>query len=115
MAMNRKLKMFAWAAGASVILAGAGGLGAVYAQQQGYVGEDAEEVNALQRVKISMTDAIAAAERETKGKALEASLEVERGQTYYEVEVFSEQGLLEVHVDADSGAVLKNTRNFKVD
>lgn len=73
---------------------------------QEYRGDDAEEVNALGRVQISLTDAITAAETETSGKALEATLEVDDGRTYYEVDVFAENSIKHVYVDVGNGIVL---------
>lgn len=115
MTLTRRLRMMLWGAGAAALLTVAAGAGAVYAQQQGYIGDDADEVEAIQRVKITLIGAIEIAERESSGKALSADIEVERGRTYYEIEVITPKGLQEIHIDADTGEVLRAARDWQVD
>lgn len=79
---------------------------------QYYTGDDAEEVWALQQTQVSLADAIATAEQEVNGAALSASLDVERGQSIYEVDVFANNAIMEVVVDATNGAVLAVQREW---
>lgn len=46
---------------------------------------------------------LAALERSTGGRALEANFEVERGRAFYEVEIATDAGVTEVHLDAGTG------------
>jgi len=80
------------------------GAGSAFAQD--YRGDEAEEVRALERVQISLAEAIAAAEGETGGRALDAQLEVENGRIFYQVEVFEGNGIKEVYVDPQDRAIL---------
>lgn len=81
-------------------------VGVSAAMAQEYRGDDAEEVRALDQVQVSLTDAIATAERETSGRALEAALESEGGRVFYQVDVFAENRIKEVYIDSRSGDVL---------
>lgn len=59
---------------------------------------------------ISMSKAVAEAEKSVSGRALEAELDWEKGQLVYEVEVVSGDALHKVHVDAASGEVVGSDR-----
>lgn len=59
---------------------------------------------------ISMSKAVAEAEKSVSGRALEAELDWEKGQLVYEVEVVSGDALHKVHVDAVSGDVVRSDR-----
>jgi uncharacterized membrane protein YkoI len=70
--------------------------------------DDDEEAAALAAAGVGLTEAIAAAEAETGGRAMEAELEAEDQGPVWEVETASaEGGVVKVWVDAGSGAVLK--------
>lgn len=73
---------------------------------QDYRGDDAEEVRALDRVQLSLAEAINTAERETSGRALEATLEAEGNRIFYEVDVFADDSIKHVYIDVESGDVL---------
>jgi len=89
----------------------AGGVGTALAQNASTTGEteqtDAMEMAALQSAKVSLAEAVAAAEKDVGGKAIDAGFETEKGQQGYEVEVMSANGSQTVLVDAQTGAVTK--------
>jgi uncharacterized iron-regulated membrane protein len=60
----------------------------------------------LPQAKISLTQAIAAAEGQVPGKAVRAELENENGTAVYGVEVSSGAQATDVKVDANSGKIL---------
>ena len=67
------------------------------------------------RAKITLMQAVAAAEAHTRGKATKAELEDEHGAVVYEVEVIAaDKGVLDVTVDAVNGKVLSSKAD-KVD
>lgn len=72
---------------------------------------DAMEVAALEAAKVSLTDAIAIAEKEVGGKAIDAGFEDENGTYAYEVEILGAKGEQTVLVDADSGKVTNVAQN----
>jgi uncharacterized membrane protein YkoI len=65
-----------------------------------------EEAMALAKTRVSLTQAIAAAERHLQGKALRAELEDENGTFVYGVEVAVNDNMKDVKVDSVSGKVL---------
>jgi len=57
--------------------------------------------------KVTIDQAIKTASEKVQGKVIEAELEKKHDKTVWEVEVLtSENKVMEVHVDADSGAVI---------
>jgi uncharacterized membrane protein YkoI len=93
---------------AVAVLFGAGSA----ALAQGYRGDDAKEVRALDRVQVSLIDAIMAAESETGGRALDAQLEVENREIFYQVEVFDGRRIKEVYVDSQDGSILDVVKDW---
>lgn len=69
---------------------------------------DQDENDALQirHAKISLADAIAAAEAKTGGRAAKAEFEKAKEGWIYDVEVVAGSTVNDVHVNAESGAVL---------
>lgn len=66
------------------------------------------ETQALMNAKISIADAIRAAELEGKGKAVDSGLNDENGVVSYQVEVVAQDGTrTDVFVDLQTGKVLK--------
>jgi uncharacterized membrane protein YkoI len=61
---------------------------------------------ALSSAKISLVDAIKAAEQHVGGKAAKAEYEKHKGQWVFDVEVVSGKKVMDVAVDAGSGKVL---------
>lgn len=70
---------------------------------------DTSEVQALARAKLSLTQAIEAAEREGDGKAIEAEFDADSGRSRYDVKVLGRDKLVEYTLDADTGKVLETS------
>lgn len=68
--------------------------------------EDEHAAAVLSQAKISMTQAIGAAEQHAKGRAVRAELEKENGAAVYGVEVIDGAKTVDVKVDARDGKVL---------
>lgn len=69
--------------------------------------EEAKELQLFSQAKISLQDAIKAAEQKTGGKAMEAELNDESDTVQFEIEVLKEGKIHEVIVDGKTGEVLK--------
>jgi uncharacterized membrane protein YkoI len=65
----------------------------------------------LSTAKIGLTQAIAAAEQHTGGKAAKAELEKSKSGLVFDVEVVKDGKVLDVAVDAGSGKVLSATED----
>ena len=68
---------------------------------------DAAEMAKLAAAKTSLSQAIAIAEKETGGKAIDAGFDNEDGTLSLEIEVLKDNAVSKVIIDADSGKVLK--------
>ena len=68
---------------------------------------EAKELQLFSQAKISLTEAIKAAELKTGGKAVEAGLDDESKTVQFEVEVLKNGKIHEVKVDGKTGKVLK--------
>ncbi len=68
---------------------------------------DAAEMTKLAAAKTSLSQAIAIAEKETGGKAIDAGFDNEDGTLSLEIEVLKDNAVSKVIIDADSGKVLK--------
>jgi uncharacterized membrane protein YkoI len=66
-----------------------------------------QEISAVLKAKTSLAQAIAAAEQETGGKAVETGLENQHGVMAYEVKIAKGDTLQMVLVDLESGKVIK--------
>lgn len=62
--------------------------------------------------RISLTRAVAIAERNSGGHVLDAELEESKGRLFYEVEVARENRLQELLIDAETGKVVKKSAPF---
>ena len=73
----------------------------------------AEENDALavQQAKISLMQAVAAAERHTPGRSTKAEFEHSQGKAVFDVEVVAGAKVMDVKVDATSGAVIAATED----
>ena len=93
--------------------------GDIYAQPKGIFGEhgvmgflddddqdQAEEIAHIKQAKISLMDAMKAAEKETKGTAVKAKLDDKRGLDQYKIEILKDNKFLDVIVDSMTGKVL---------
>ena len=92
---SRSTKALAIAAVVSVVLAGA-----AFAEES--------ENGALQlgKAKISLSEAVAAAEAKTGGRASKAEFENAKEGWIYDVEIVAGKAVSDVHVNAETGAVL---------
>ena len=77
--------------------------------------DEAQEANALQGAKVSLTQAIASAEQQTGGHAYDAGADVEKGKTIIVVETNGPKGVQTVTVDAESGHVLGTHAGVETD
>lgn len=100
--MNRKHLIAALAAG--TIAAGALG-GAVYAKELRDTPTD--EVQIMSTAKVTMTQAIAAAEQATGGKAVGSGIEDQAGTVHFEVTVLKDTTRHKVLIDTQTGQVVK--------
>ena len=80
-----------------------------FAEEKAESGESqVNETQVLMDAKISLSDAIRAAEIESKGKAVETGLNDDNGAVSYQVEVLMPDGKrTDVFVDLNTGKVLK--------
>src|ERR1700704_6552537 len=69
--------------------------------------ESAQELAALVNAKTTLAQAIAAAEQQTGGKAIDAGIENENGAMAFAVEVAKDNTIQKVLVDLQTGKVLK--------
>ena len=101
--MNRKFTGTLAAALAAAALAG----GAYAAKATG----QEDDALAISQSKISLTDAIAAAEQHVGGKAAKAEYEQQNGKWTFDVEVVKDKKVMEVKVDGANGKVLSATED----
>ncbi|MEN2750338.1 PepSY domain-containing protein [Psychrobacter sp. FBL11] len=75
--------------------------------------EDIDDYKVQQQAKISMTDAIDIAEKQTNGHTLEIEFESDDDKmdhpTYYEVKVLKDNQIFELNIDAETGTVFENS------
>lgn len=69
--------------------------------------EDQAEFAKLAASPVTLSTAVATAEKETGGKAIEAAFESEDGKMLFEVEVAKDKAVQKVTIDAASGTVVK--------
>lgn len=70
------------------------------------IAADASDIRLMNETKISLTQAIAAAEKSQGGKAIDASLDDDSFRPAYEVSVVTNNRVFDVQVDGVSGEVL---------
>ncbi len=98
--MNSKKALMFGALAATTIVASS----LVYANRDG--NEEQHDAVALAQAKISLTQAIAAAERQANGNAIRAELEDENGKLVYGVEIMNGDKSTDVKVDIATGGIL---------
>jgi len=76
-------------------------------------GGEAHEAVAYEQVKMTLADAIALAERQTGGKAVEATLEQEHGTVSFEVEIMKDRAFRKVTIDATTGQVVASKADHR--
>jgi len=103
-------KMIASLALAAMVTAGALS-GAAFAAG----GDENREANALQGAKVSLAQAIASAEQQTGGRAYDAGVDVQGGQTRIVVETNGPKGIQTVAIDAQSGQVVASHAGGETD
>ncbi|MDD5320751.1 MAG: PepSY domain-containing protein [Methylococcales bacterium] len=69
--------------------------------------EEAKELKLFSMAKITLIEAIKAAEHKTGGKAMEAEVDDESNSVQFEVEILKDGKIHEVIVDGKTGKVLK--------
>lgn len=103
--MNRKIAIPALIMAAGIATAG----GLAFAKTSG--GEN-DAIADLAKAKITLTQAVGAAEAQSGGKATKAELEGERGTIVYQVEVVTaDNKVFDVKVDAADGKVLSSKQD----
>ncbi|MBK7792646.1 MAG: PepSY domain-containing protein [Betaproteobacteria bacterium] len=101
--MKRTLMIPALIVAAGVATAG----GLAYAKQSGTAENDA--VSDLAKAKITLVQAVSAAEAQAGGRATKAELDGERGTVVFDVEVVTpDNKVFDVKVDAADGKVLSS-------
>ena len=93
-----------------VALIGIGAAGIAYTAAAENRKEDKAEIATLSNAKIPLAQAIAIAEQQSGGKAIDAGLEDENGKLVFEVQVAKADSVHTVLVDAAAGTIL-DTRN----
>jgi uncharacterized membrane protein YkoI len=101
--MSKQHNKFLTALFATVIIAGTANL----AQASESKEKEAKELQLFSQAKISLTDAIKAAEHKTGGKAMEAEVDDESSTVQFEIEVLKDGKVHEVKVDGITSKVLK--------
>ena len=69
--------------------------------------KEAKELKLFSEAKITLTEAIKAAEKKVGGKAMEAELDDESNTVQFEIEILKDGKIHEVLVDGITGKVLK--------
>ena len=69
--------------------------------------KEANELKLFSQAKITLTEAIKAAEQKTGGKAMEAEVDDESSTVQFEIEILKDGKIHEVKVDGKTGKVLK--------
>lgn len=94
---------------ALILAAGLATAGCLTAYANQAANQTNDAITQLAHAKISLTEAIAAAEHEHLGKASRAELETEKGTSVYAVEIVAaNQQVYDVRVDAGNGKVLSS-------
>lgn len=77
-----------------------------------YAGQHGEnDAMAAAKSKISLTQAVAIAEKQASGKATQAEFEREKQGNLYKVEVVGDAKVFDVKVNADTGAVISSVQD----
>jgi len=70
--------------------------------------ETNQDLAMAKSAKITIDEAIKTALENFSGKVVEAELEMKQGKAVWEIEIMTaDQGIMEVHVDAASGSVIR--------
>jgi uncharacterized membrane protein YkoI len=93
----------------AVALIALGSAGAAYAESDDHDANSREEITTMVGANTSLAQAVAAAEQQTGGKAVESRLAQQNGAMAYEIKVANGDTYQNVLVNADSGKVIKVT------
>src|SRR5258705_12131094 len=74
-------------------------------------GSNKTELKAFEQVKVSVANAIAAANKHTGGKVTEASFAMRNGKPIYKVKTYQDSNAWEGTVDAQTGQVIGNGKS----
>jgi uncharacterized membrane protein YkoI len=102
--MKQLVGMMALAIGVVLVLSGP-----AWSDQKGKGKKDEvkETIDMAATAKVTIDQAIKTASEKVAGKVVEAELEMKHDKLVWEVEIVTaENKLMEVHIDADSGAVI---------
>ena len=112
--MDRKSMVIGVVAIGAVVIVGGMVWSAEKDKLKGQGGEDRKEVVAMaMAAKITIDQAIKTALENFPGKVIEAELEKKHDKAIWEVEILTaEQGIMEVHVDAESGSVITTSEKM---
>jgi uncharacterized membrane protein YkoI len=102
--MNKKHNKILQAMFAMIIMTGTA---ANVAQADESKDKEAKELMLFSQAKITLTEAIKAAEQKTGGKAMEAEVDDESNTVQFEIEILKDGKIHEVMVDGKTGKVLK--------
>jgi uncharacterized membrane protein YkoI len=93
----------------TVTLAGVIASGAIGGLAAAYAGNDnvADEATIMANAKITMAQAIAAAEQQVGGRAVGSGIEDQDGTVYYEVQVVKDGSRQKVLIDPQTGKIIK--------
>lgn len=69
--------------------------------------KEAKEIQLFNQAKITLSEAIKAAEQKTGGKAMEAEVDDESDSVQFEIEILKDGKIHEVKVDGKTGKALK--------
>lgn len=94
------------AAASAIALSLAAGGATAYAKERSETPTD--EARIMSQAKVSIAEAIAAAEKATGGKALGSGIEDQNGVVHFEVEILKDNALRKVLVDTQTGQVVKS-------
>lgn len=100
----RQMAMIAALAAGIVLALG----GTAIADKKGEKGEKHKsKVEMSETAKVTIGQAVKTASEKVPGKVIEAELETKHDKTVWEVEIVTDDKMIkEVHIDADSGAVI---------
>ena len=99
---------------AALIAASTGGVAFAATDGDGK-NDDAKEIAAALSAKMTASQAIAAAEQNTGGRAIEFGLESENGRVLYNVKTVTKDKVLNVYVDPDSGQIVRSEEEGLID
>ena len=77
--------------------------------------KDMAEYSAMKQAKVSLTSAMQTASQSVNGKVISAEFELEKGQSFYDIDVVKGNQKYEVSIDANTGKVLSSQVDMEDD